>query len=504
MWRPEILWLHVVSDAVIAMSYFSIPIALVVLYRRRVDFRYSHVLTLFASFIFLCGLSHAMGIWTMWDPMYRAEGVVKGATALVSILTACAMWPLIPRILAIPNPSELVAANEALRSEMDERRIAEDRFRMLLEAAPDAMVIVDDSGSIELVNRRFESLFGYAREDLIGSPIERLVPESARDAHVALRDEYFAHASPKPMGAGRELFGLRNDGTLFPVEISLSPLETPNGLVVSAAIRDISDRVETQRRLTELNGALAKRVDARTAELAQRADELARSNHELEQFAYIVSHDLKSPMRGIASLAEWLIEDQSERLDDDGRQQLRLLQQRAGRLHSMIEGVLEYSRAATKPLPKELLDTRELVEEVVDTLAPAAELEVVIDELPRVEYSRTQLAQVFQNLIGNAIKHMNTGGGTIRITGTTIRDHVEFRISDTGVGIAPEHHARIFRIFQTLSGREGESAGGLGLAIVKKIVETNGGSVYVESTPGQGTTFVFTVTAYDDPSDGTS
>lgn len=498
-WHPELLWMHVVSDAVVAAAYFSIPIALVVIYRHRKDFEHKRVLVLFASFIFLCGLTHVLGIWTMWDPIYRAEGLVKAATALVSVVTAAALWQMIPQILSIPNPRALAEANEALRAEMEDRQLAEERFRKLLEAAPDAMLIVDEAGRIEVANERCESLFGYSKADLLGQTVELLVPEAVRDAHVGHRERYFRDAAPKPMGAGRELFGLRSDGTEFPVEISLSPLETPSGLLVSAAIRDISDRLRVQQRLKELNDELAKRVDDRTAQLAQRAEELARSNAELEQFAYIISHDLKSPMRGIASLSEWLMEDQSERLDDEGREQLRLLQQRAGRMHNMIEGVLEYSRAATNPVAPESIDPRSVIEEVIDDLGPTGNVSIEVGELPLVRYSRVQLRQVFQNLIGNALKHMGSERGTIEVSGREVLDQVEFRVSDDGVGIAPEHHERVFRIFQTLSAREGVSAGGLGLAIVKKIVERNGGRIYLESHPGCGTTFILTAPRSTEP-----
>lgn len=493
MWKPDILWLHVISDGVVAASYFSIPVALVVLYRRRADFAYSGVLALFAAFIFLCGLTHVFGIWTMWDPIYRAEGLVKGATALVSVLTAAALWPMIPQILAIPNPGELSDANEALRAEMEERRLAEERFRMLLEAAPDAMVIVDASGIIELVNERCEALFGYGREELVGERVEMLVPARARGTHVLQRNGYIADASPKPMGAGRELFGLRSDGTEFPVDISLSPLETPGGLLVSAAIRDISERIEAQKRMQLLNDELAKRVDDRTAELAKRADELARSNAELEQFAYVVSHDLKSPMRGIATLSEFLVEDHGANLDEEGRHQLHMLQQRASRMHNMVEAVLAYSRAATQPTPRETIDVGALVREVVEEIECPPQVEIEVGPLPEVEYPRVQLIQVFQNLISNAVRHMGPGDGRIRISGREVLETVEFRVADDGIGIAPEHHDRIFRIFQTLSARTGEEAGGLGLAIVKKIVERNGGRIYLESHPGEGTTFIFSV-----------
>ena len=364
---------------------------------------------------------------------------------------------------------------------------------MLLESAPDAILIVDQDGRIELVNERCEALFGYARSDLVGQPIEVLVPESCRSAHVEQREGFMQSPTRRRMGDGRELFGLRCDGSMFPVEISLGMLETTTGRVALASIRDISDRLEVQRELERLNQELTRRVDDRTSELARRADELARSNRELEQFAYVVSHDLKSPMRGIASLAEYLSEDQAERLDDDGREQLHLLKQRAARMHSMIEGVLAYSRAANQPAPPELVRTQDLVEEVLDNLAAPPGISIRIESLPDVVYPRIQLAQIFQNLIGNAIQHMGHEDGTISIGGRRVWDHLEFRIEDSGVGIAPEHHQRVFAIFQTLAARDGNEAGGLGLAIVKKIVECNGGRISVESRPGVGSTFSFTV-----------
>lgn len=491
-WQPDVLWLHVVSDAVVAAAYFSIPAVLLIIRRRRPDFGHLPVLVLFAAFIFFCGLTHVLGIWTMWDPIYRFEGAIKASTAVFSVVTAVALWPMLPKILAIPDPRRLEELIEAYEIEASGRKLAEERFRMFLETAPDAVVIVDSKGVIDRVNLRCESLFGHSRSLLVGKPIEFLVPESVRETHVDRRNEYLVNPSLRPMGSGRELFGLKSDGTEFPVEISLSPRETPVGLVVAATIRDISDRVEASNRMRRLNDELALRVDDRTEELVRRVQELHRSNQELEQFADVISHDLKSPMRGIAALTEWLIEGQGENLDEEGREQLALLKERATRMHNMIDGVLNYSRE-TKSTVLESIDTNALVTGVIDGLAPPDGITITVGDLPSVQYSRAQLMRVFQNLIVNAIEHMGRASGSIRISATDILDHIEFRVADDGIGIAPEHHERIFRIFQTLGTRTGAEVNGLGLAIVKKIVERHGGRIYVESLPGEGATFVWTI-----------
>jgi signal transduction histidine kinase len=303
-----------------------------------------------------------------------------------------------------------------------------------------------------------------------------LVPDHVRERHPSRVAAYLEAPKPLRLDTGMELFGRRRDGRLFPVEIGLNPIETPDGLQVLASVLDI-----TVRRRDEL-------------ELREKTSELERSNRELDQFASVVSHDLKSPLRGIASLAEWIAADYADVLDEEGRRQLDLLRARTTRMHRMIEGILEYSRAARGSDRRREVDTGALVRSVVELIVPPPNITVRIEApLPHCFCNETQLAQVFQNLIGNAIQHLGKPIGVVIVGGRAQDDRAQFWVSDDGVGIAPEHHSRIFRIFQTLQIDPKERSTGIGLSIVQKIIQFNGGELVVESAPDRGTTFRFSM-----------
>ncbi len=228
------------------------------------------------------------------------------------------------------------------------------------------------------------------------------------------------------------------------------------------------------------------------AALESQAAELARSNAELDEFAHVVSHDLKAPLRGISSLAAWIAGDCEKILPAESREHLVLLEERARRMARLIDGVLRYSRVGQKPAALERVDSRAVAEEVVDSLGPSAGVSVRIEgTLPRVRYDRIQLTQVFQNLIQNAVQHVGRRSGEVVVSCRERPGAFEFRVRDDGVGIAEADFERIFRMFHSVNAEGGTA--GVGLAIVKKIVEIHGGSVAVESTLGQGATFLFTV-----------
>jgi len=253
---------------------------------------------------------------------------------------------------------------------------------------------------------------------------------------------------------------------------------------------------DRQGNITRMVGTHTDITDRKHIEAQFRnlVEELERANKELEDFAYIVSHDLKAPLRGISSLADWLKEDYGPQLDETGNSHLSKLLSRTRRMHNLIEDILAYSRVGKTALKPQVLDAAQLVTEVLDGLAIPESISItIIGKLPMVFYDGTCLLQVFQNLIGNSIKHLGKPQGVIRISCRKKKQFYEFCVADTGVGIEEQHRERIFQIFQSLDVGPNHTSTGIGLSLVKKIVELNGGTIRLESTPGEGSAFYFTV-----------
>jgi PAS domain S-box-containing protein len=355
---------------------------------------------------------------------------------------------------------------------------AETRFRGLLESAPDGIVCVDGEGRIALLNTQMERLFGYSRDELLGQPVELLMPARFRSAHAGHRVRYGDDPHTRPMGAGLELLGRRRDGSEFPLEISLSPLQTPQGPLVTAAVRDITERKQAQ--------------DA----LERQAQELARSNAELEQFAYVASHDLQEPLRMVSSYTQLIAKRYRGKLDSDADEFIAFAVDGVNRMQQLIHDLLAYSRVRTKGKEFEPTDCARIVEDVLVNLqAAVAESGAIIacDPLPTLMADASQLTQLFQNLIANAIKFHREASPCIYVGAEQTADGWLFTVRDNGIGLETEYAARIFLIFQRLHIRAEYPGTGIGLAICKRIVERHGGRIWVESRPGEGSAFHFTI-----------
>jgi len=357
---------------------------------------------------------------------------------------------------------------------------AEGKFRGLLESAPDGVVIVDQAGLMQIVNRQTEVLFGYPREELLGQPVEMLLPERFRERHVHHRVEYQGDPHTRPMGTGLELFGLRRDGSEFPLEISLSPMTSDNSdVLIIGNIRDITARKIADERLRAV------------------AVDLARSNAELEQFAYIASHDLQEPLRMVASYTQLLARRYQGKLGPDADEFIAFAVDGARRMQELINDLLTYSRVGTRGLELQAVDIGQVVDMVVSDLAASiaeTDASVTHDALPTLRGDPIQLRQLFQNLIANGIKfHRRDVTPLVHVSAAQHGGTWTFRVADNGIGIEPQYLERIFALFQRLHNRADYPGTGIGLAICKKIVERHGGEIRVESEPGRGTTFVVTL-----------
>lgn len=238
---------------------------------------------------------------------------------------------------------------------------------------------------------------------------------------------------------------------------------------------EIGEREKAERRQTEL------------------LKELENANQELKDFAYIASHDLKAPLRAIKTLADWISTDYADKLDQDGQEQLKLLRQRADRMHNLIDGILQYSRVGWNREKTANVQLDKLLPEIIDVLAPPQNISITVDtELPTVKCDETRITQVFQNLLSNAVKYMDKPDGLIRVGCADEGEFWKFSIADNGPGIEKQHWERIFKIFQTLAPRDEFESTGIGLTVVKKIVELYGGKIWLDSEVGKGTTFFFT------------
>ncbi len=648
LWQPGVVWLHLISDGLIALAYTSIPFTLVYFVRRRRDVPFHWMFLCFGAFIVACGATHVMEIWTLWHPAYWLSGIVKAATALSSLTTTALLVRLVPTALRIPTPTQLARAHEELREahEALERRVeertaelsrknaelaaeiaereraelalsrsqrkfrrladagiigvvtsdlqgriceandaflrmtgytddeilagevrwrdmtppehraaseraiaqlrstgvavtwekeyirkngervpvlvgaasvdatsgenvafvldlteqkraaeairrleherqADAQFRALVEAAPDAMVISDAAGHIVLINAEAERLFGYARADLIGQPVEILVPEGIRAGHAGHRAGFRRCTGRHVMGAGDQLAGRRSDGSEFPADLSLSTIRTDRDVLISTTIRDVTERKQAEE-------ALLRAKDA--AEIA---------NTELETFSYSVAHDLRSPLRGISGYGTALLEDYGDQLDDGARDYLSRIIRGSRRMGEIIDALLALARLTRTEPRHEKVDLGELGRDVVEQLraaAPERVVDFVVHAGLFVQGDPGMLRVLLENLLGNAWKFTaKRPDARIELGRQDSDDAPVYYVRDDGAGFDPRLASKLFVPFRRLHAPSEFEGTGLGLATVQRIIRSHGGRIWAEAAEAQGATFRFTLPSSSRP-----
>jgi PAS domain S-box-containing protein len=397
----------------------------------------------------------------------------------------------------------------ALSEQLERERV---RMASFIEASPFANLLVNERGAIVMMNVAAEQLFGYRREELVDRPVETLVPARIRDVHPGLRDSFFTQAISRPMGAGLDVLAVRKDGREVPVEILLSPQQTPTGQVTVVGVSDISARREAQLALLSVNADLVMA----NQELTQANTTVRLKSEEVETFVYIVSHDLRAPLinlqgfareleRGCAELREILSGIDlpepvgarvAELMAEDINGSLPYIIASVAKFDRLINALIDLSRTGRYPLHPVRVNVAEVLQSTLDTLRgpiEAAGAIVIVDALPPAVADTTALGQIFANLIMNSMKFVAAGcTPQIEIGGEVVGDVATFWVRDNGRGIPIHARTRLFQMFQRFHPGVAEGDG-IGLATVKHLVERLGGTVRVEDAPGGGSIFIFTL-----------
>ena len=525
-WSPTLLVTYVASDILIFLSYFSMPVAIGYFAQRRKDFPYRWLLWLFAAFIMACGATHLMGAIVLWQPMYGLDALLKAITAVVSVVTAIALWPLIPHALKMPSHDQLRRLNEELQREIVERKRVEEALRLAKEAAEEGMhkqrmlaaAIVESSddaiigktldGNITSWNRGAENIFGYAPEEIVGRSVAIILPPEHQDEEDMVIAAIRRGESVKHFGTQR----VHKNGHLIDVSLTASPIRDSAGRIigVSAIARDITEQKQAEAEIRRLNAGLEDRVHQRTAEL-ETANQLLTvakiqaeaANVAKSAFLANMSHEIRTPMNGIVGMANIL---RREGVTPQQAQRLDTIDGSARHLMEVINNILDISKIEAgkftlEQAPVIVSSLLANVSSILSERAKAKDIRLLIEtgHLPHnLVGDPTRLQQALLNYAANAVKFSDKGTVTLRaVTQEETADSamVRFEVQDIGIGVTPDAMSRLFGAFEQGDNSMTRKYGGtgLGLAITKRLAELMGGEVGADSTPGVGSTFWFTV-----------
>lgn len=377
--------------------------------------------------------------------------------------------------LKIGNDEDILEIVTIIESQLKTIKEYEESLTLIkhfIDQSTDAIEVADESGKIFFVNQKAANLLGIPVNNLIGSNIY--------DLNDKMRNKKDWERICQSLKTEKELIfrrlqKLKNQEPRL-MESVLNKIIINDKIYIIGVSRDITARQEAEKEKEEL------------------IEKLRAMNEELEDFAHIVSHDLKAPLRGIKTIGGWLLMDHLNNLDEDGKELVQLLNRRVERMYNLIEGILQYSRVGHNNSETKILDIKQVINELIDDLEKPAHFSInITSDLPIIANDSTQIRQVFQNFITNAIKYNDKEKGLIEISCKDLETHWEFCISDNGPGIQPKYHEKIFQIFQTLQKRDDFESTGIGLTIVSKIIKNNFGEIRIDSAQGKGAKFYFTI-----------
>ena len=533
---PLLMMVMALANALIAISYLSIPFFLVVFVRKRKDMPFTWIIFLFGLFIMACGTTHIIHILGLWWQVNWWQATVDSLCAVISLATAIVVWPILPKLLSIPSPQQLRLVNNALQKEKDkleytqrelqiaydevERRVkerteellianellrkeiydhklaeeslreSEEKFRSLLQITPLPICYINKDGDIIFRNERFMKVFGYTEAEVptSGDWFLKAYPDSTyRNWVVSNWDIAFQEAARTGTDIKSEEYHVTcKDGSVREIIIS--------GAIINddllATFIDITERKKSEEEIKKLNETLEQRVELRTAQLLD-------ANKELEAFSYSVSHDLRAPLRGIHGFTQILTEDYSDKLDDEGKRICNVIQNNSIKMGNLIDDLLAFSRLSRAEIQRTAISMNKMAVSVYMEVTDAGSQERIdfeIGELPNVEADPVMLRQVWFNLISNAIKYSSKKKKAhISISCKTEMGTSVFCIKDNGAGFDMQYMHKLFGVFQRLHSEKDYEGTGVGLAIVQRIVQRHGGEVWAEGAVGHGASFFFSL-----------